>query len=913
MDKKKLSEVLKIEEILDSENNRICIISGVGSGKNYFVENVLSNYGNIMYISSRRAKVDEILVNESCSTTAHWEQESNDITVLTNAQVEYVVKGTRYDKDFPNIIEHYDFIVLDEAHSLFTEATYTNAFHVQAFIDFVADNYPSKRIILMTATPEPIPIAYLSKYKIIDKTEECVNVLPTKIEFVTQEQAIKLVQSMDKNEKTVYFCNFAGRMIKGKKSLFKKLIENGAFLEDEISFCMSKSKVQKYQADFIGLEEHVQKVRSYICQNRKLPEKTRILLTTATLKEGVNIEYEREPKTIRMAFCESHLLSDIQQFAGRMRDGLETLYIVDDAAQHTVTDEDLRKAHLDFHCCDTSLLKSINSYYHNYVRNCDSEVYGKIGFEEGLVFFHETFYTADYSLHAVGSAATKYFIDTIESKHDYIRYNHLKHQFELYQSRFDEQCRVNSKLRDNIWYDEIKVFAEHNELKCISIKDKLINLLEPLVDHLIFDKAEKDNLLTELRELLSLQPTAKLTTINTALMSRECYYELVSATKTINRKSERYLTVAKLTQKQPSKPKQGMLAPKELKYYIFNNEKVRFVLEMLGHESIKYHADKSYFSCANVDGDNPTAINIFNDEWLSVRNWTRPNKFEKSADIITLVEYDKQCSFKKAMKYLHQILGLSNIDVSELDFSGMGKHTVSVEEVFTETSSEGLVPIDERSLNRSEPLLHIDWFRAGIMPWTRKKFDLRFSHDEECVVIPIRKWDDGTLVALNRRTTCKNYEMLGIHKYRLSKDYKKSKNVYGLWENRASIEKCGYCVIFEGEKSVLKRHSINDQTGISIHGKSLSDTQAEIILSLNIDEVIIALDKDVNIDEVRFTAEKFYQKKKVSYIFDSFDLLGENDSPADLCDKDYRFLFDNRIVYDESEHAKYMEALARKH
>lgn len=807
MDKKKLSEVLKIEEILDSENNRICIISGVGSGKNYFVENVLSNYGNIMYISSRRAKVDEILVNESCSTTAHWEQESNDITVLTNAQVEYVVKGTRYDKDFPNIIEHYDFIVLDEAHSLFTEATYTNAFHVQAFIDFVADNYPSKRIILMTATPEPIPIAYLSKYKIIDKTEECVNVLPTKIEFVTQEQAIKLVQSMDKNEKTVYFCNFAGRM----------------------------------------------------------------------------------------------------------RDGLETLYIVDDAAQHTVTDEDLRKAHLDFHCCDTSLLKSINSYYHNYVRNCDSEVYGKIGFEEGLVFFHETFYTADYSLHAVGSAATKYFIDTIESKHDYIRYNHLKHQFELYQSRFDEQCRVNSKLRDNIWYDEIKVFAEHNELKCISIKDKLINLLEPLVDHLIFDKAEKDNLLTELRELLSLQPTAKLTTINTALMSRECYYELVSATKTINRKSERYLTVAKLTQKQPSKPKQGMLAPKELKYYIFNNEKVRFVLEMLGHESIKYHADKSYFSCANVDGDNPTAINIFNDEWLSVRNWTRPNKFEKSADIITLVEYDKQCSFKKAMKYLHQILGLSNIDVSELDFSGMGKHTVSVEEVFTETSSEGLVPIDERSLNRSEPLLHIDWFRAGIMPWTRKKFDLRFSHDEECVVIPIRKWDDGTLVALNRRTTCKNYEMLGIHKYRLSKDYKKSKNVYGLWENRASIEKCGYCVIFEGEKSVLKRHSINDQTGISIHGKSLSDTQAEIILSLNIDEVIIALDKDVNIDEVRFTAEKFYQKKKVSYIFDSFDLLGENDSPADLCDKDYRFLFDNRIVYDESEHAKYMEALARKH
>ena len=55
MKRKKLSEVLKVEEITREENRRICIVSGVGSGKNYFVENELVKYGNILYISSRRA------------------------------------------------------------------------------------------------------------------------------------------------------------------------------------------------------------------------------------------------------------------------------------------------------------------------------------------------------------------------------------------------------------------------------------------------------------------------------------------------------------------------------------------------------------------------------------------------------------------------------------------------------------------------------------------------------------------------------------------------------------------------------------------------------------------------------------------------------------------------------------------
>ena len=50
------------EEIFEShlkENNALCYISGTGSGKSYWVKNFLMNKGKILFVTSRRAKVNE--------------------------------------------------------------------------------------------------------------------------------------------------------------------------------------------------------------------------------------------------------------------------------------------------------------------------------------------------------------------------------------------------------------------------------------------------------------------------------------------------------------------------------------------------------------------------------------------------------------------------------------------------------------------------------------------------------------------------------------------------------------------------------------------------------------------------------------------------------------------------------------
>ena len=95
-----------------------------------------------------------------------------------------------------------------------------------------------------------------------------------------------------------------------------------------------------------------------------------------------------------------------------------------------------------------------------------------------------------------------------------------------------------------------------------------------------------------------------------------------------------------------------------LKEYIFNNNKVEFVLEKIGCKSIKYHSSKNFYSAANYNGDNTGAVNVYNTKHLLIHNWTRESEFDDVSDIISLVQYNKKCSFVDAVKYLHNILGL---------------------------------------------------------------------------------------------------------------------------------------------------------------------------------------------------------------------------------------------------------------
>ena len=156
----------------------------------------------------------------------------------------------------------------------------------------------------------------------------------------------------------------------------------------------------------------------------------------------------------------------------------------------------------------------------------------------------------------------------------------------------------------------------------------------------------------------------------------------------------------------------------------------------------------------------------------------------------------------------------------------------------------------------------------------------------------------GEIVGIIGRTLNELYKELGIPKYFPILKYNKSNNLYGLYENYADIQNKGMCVVYESEKSVIRRSARKDNTGTAICCKNMSKAQAKILKSLNV-EIVIALDNDVSLREILETCDMFYPTHKISFIKDKNGILGDKDSPSDTNIGNFNKLLDSRNFYNE--------------
>ena len=358
----------------------------------------------------------------------------------------------------------------------------------------------------------------------------------------------------------------------------------------------------------------------------------------------------------------------------------------------------------------------------------------------------------------------------------------------------------------------------------------------------------------------------------------------------------------------------------ELKQYIYSNKKVEFILNEIGCGHIVYHSQKEYFSCSNKNGDNKSAINILNNAYLNCRNYTREKEFGDNADLLTLVQYNfkldnPKFSFFDTVKYLHKILGLKLTLKTETKKQEIVDPLAIFKRVTHHRSKQNVLDfnvLEETELQDFVPYIHIDIFREGIIKKTIQKFSLAYSYRWKRTIFPIRYWATGELLGYNARTSIVNYDLFDIPKYFITPNYQKQNNIYGLYENYNDIKKANYITLVESEKSVCKRDSRNDSTCVALQGHSISDEQVRIIIGIDVSEIVIAMDKDIEIEEIWHMCEKFYGIRKVSYIYDKYDLLNKKDSPADADNKIYNFLFQYRNVYDEKMHKEYLKSLNKR-
>lgn len=349
----------------------------------------------------------------------------------------------------------------------------------------------------------------------------------------------------------------------------------------------------------------------------------------------------------------------------------------------------------------------------------------------------------------------------------------------------------------------------------------------------------------------------------------------------------------------------------ELKEYIRDNNYIEKILIDLGCHDIK--ENQTEWRAALPQKTNKTAVCVKKDT-LSVA--VRSSDINTYGDIFTLVMTLKNLRFGQANKYLHNLLGLkytfkTTNEVDKVDVLAVFKRVKRQKCLVNED-----IPVyDSSCLKEYTNLPYIGWIREGIMPNACKRFNIGYSYDRKRIVIPERKWDgdDDEYIGISGRTTVPNYELFDIPKYtKLSKTYPKGQNIYGLNENYKSIQEAGYVCVYESQKSVLKRYSLNDRTGVAIGNCELTEAQVRILISLNV-EIVISLDEGISLDHTRKECEKFYKIRRVSYIYDKWDLIekGSKDSPADIRNKAFQFLFKHRTMYDDKEHELYMKSIKK--
>lgn len=340
-------------------------------------------------------------------------------------------------------------------------------------------------------------------------------------------------------------------------------------------------------------------------------------------------------------------------------------------------------------------------------------------------------------------------------------------------------------------------------------------------------------------------------------------------------------------------------------------ERIETLLDAVGCHQI-WRAGSEVRS-APPNGSNHTAVSV-NVDTLFVKYYREGETFY--GDIFQLMGLFRNEGFKESFKFALGLFGLSGKFVKDnrIDPIARLKAIRKQTKIITDIKELEIPKFGYEALSDFVLLPHMQLFYEGITPQTQEIFKVGYDYKQDRIVFPHFSFDDiNSVVGITGRTLRSSEEMkqFKIPKYyNYIKGYKKMYNLYGFSHNIEFIIKDGLLVIFEAEKSVQKESSMtrNQGHGVSTGGHELSEIQVSIILQNTPPdtEIVIAYDKDVMTMKHEKTGEpigeqflidtckKISRFRKTGYIWDTYNILGEKDSPVDKGVKVWNYLLKYR-------------------
>lgn len=319
-----------------------------------------------------------------------------------------------------------------------------------------------------------------------------------------------------------------------------------------------------------------------------------------------------------------------------------------------------------------------------------------------------------------------------------------------------------------------------------------------------------------------------------------------------------------------------------LKEHILENNFIPTILEELGCHHIR--KKDGYFQCANPDGDNTTAVCVYENTNLTTINYTRDISNGKNihTDLISLVEFYKNESFPYAVKWICDVLDIdyySNLDEDLPKSLQLTKMLVEMQSVDVDTETEKpLKPIPEKILSYFEPYVNDMFNEDGVGYDTQVEFEIGYDEFTNRITIPIRD-DLGNLVGVKARYFYREVPE-DEQKFMYIEKCARSQILYGLYKTINFIKKAQRVFVVEAEKGVQQLYDKGYFEAVATGGSKISKNQIDKLTRLCV-PIIFVFDKDITKEELDDIASRFIDGTEVYALIDTIGILNEKESPTD--------------------------------
>ena len=281
--------------------------------------------------------------------------------------------------------------------------------------------------------------------------------------------------------------------------------------------------------------------------------------------------------------------------------------------------------------------------------------------------------------------------------------------------------------------------------------------------------------------------------------------------------------------------------------------------------------------------------------------------------VYDLVSNVLELDFYNSFKYVLSFFNQSIYDMSYKQKSYEDDIDLSFFNREFKVESNKLKELNPKVLNVYYDQYYKGWIDEGISIKTMQKYNIKTSIIDEQIIIPHYD-EDNRLVGvrcrnLNKQLVDDGKKYMPVFQGGDMLNHSTGSVLYGLNFNKEMINKRRKIILFESEKAVMQLDSYmpDMSIGVCLSGSSLTNRQIEIIKDLNVDEVIVAIDKEFK--QLGDEEEKYYAKKieetilkklknmfHVSVIWDLENDLETKMAPTDKGRETFIKLLNNRII-----------------